>query len=93
MLCEIIHVNCARPKGRCNLTEKLYACDATSVVNISTQINSISMLNGTNFKVWKEAIVILLSCIDLDLTLQVEKLIFTSDILQEVKIEKWKHSI
>ncbi|RDX71930.1 hypothetical protein CR513_48660, partial [Mucuna pruriens] len=56
----------------------LFSILATSVVNISAQINNISMLNETNFKVWKEAVV--------------EKPILTLDNLQEVKIEKWKCS-
>ena len=31
-----------------------------SAVNISANINSISMLNGTNFKSWKENVLIVL---------------------------------
>ncbi|RDY07530.1 hypothetical protein CR513_08345, partial [Mucuna pruriens] len=54
-----------------------------NLVNISAQISSISILNGMNFKVWKEAVVIELNCIDLELALQVEKLILTPDNLQE----------
>ncbi|RDX77352.1 hypothetical protein CR513_42547, partial [Mucuna pruriens] len=41
------------------------------------------MLNGTNFKVWKEVVAI---------ALRVEKPILTLNNLQEIKIEKWKHS-
>ncbi|RDX64091.1 hypothetical protein CR513_57388, partial [Mucuna pruriens] len=59
------------------------------MVNIFAQISSIPMLNGTNFK-WKEVVVIVLGCMDLDLALQIEKPILTVDNLQEVKIEKWK---
>ncbi|RDY13064.1 hypothetical protein CR513_02067, partial [Mucuna pruriens] len=70
----------------------LFSIAATSVVNISAQINSIPMLNMMIFKVWKEAVAIVLGCIDLDLALRVEKLILTQNNLQEVKIEKWKHS-
>ncbi|RDX85138.1 hypothetical protein CR513_33714, partial [Mucuna pruriens] len=50
------------------------------------------MLNGTNFKVWKKVVAIVLGCMDLDLVLRVEKPILAPDNLQEVKIEKWKHS-
>ncbi|RDX77339.1 hypothetical protein CR513_42557, partial [Mucuna pruriens] len=50
------------------------------------------MLNETNFKVWKEAIEIFLVYMDLDLVLQVEKLIPTPNNLQDVKIEKWERS-
>ncbi|RDY14615.1 hypothetical protein CR513_00296, partial [Mucuna pruriens] len=53
------------------------------MVSISAQINSIPMLNGMNFKVWKEAIVIVLGYMDLDLVFRVEKLILTLNNLQE----------
>ncbi|RDY10626.1 hypothetical protein CR513_04824, partial [Mucuna pruriens] len=68
------------------------AVAATSVVNVSTQINSILVLNGTNFKVWKEAVEIILDYMHLDLALRVEKPIPTLDNLQDVKIEKWERS-
>ncbi|RDX84612.1 hypothetical protein CR513_34314, partial [Mucuna pruriens] len=61
---------------------------ATSVVNVFAQINSIPILNGMNFKVLKEVLEIVLSCMDLDLALQVEESIPTLDNLQKVKIEK-----
>ncbi|RDY04454.1 hypothetical protein CR513_11836, partial [Mucuna pruriens] len=64
----------------------------TGVVNVSTQINSILMLNGTNFKVWKEAMEIVIGCMDLDLVSWIKELILTIDNLQEVKIENWEHS-
>ncbi|RDX72534.1 hypothetical protein CR513_47977, partial [Mucuna pruriens] len=41
------------------------------------------MLNGTNFKVWKETVEIVLICMDLDLALRVEEPILTLDNLQE----------
>ncbi|XP_029129697.1 uncharacterized protein LOC114916656 [Cajanus cajan] len=44
-----------------------------SAVNLSAQINCIPMLNGTNFKAWKEAIEIILGCMDLDLAFRAEK--------------------
>ncbi|RDY00092.1 hypothetical protein CR513_16766, partial [Mucuna pruriens] len=50
------------------------------------------MLNGTNFKVWKEVVATVLGCTDSDLALWVEKPILTPDNLQEVKIEKGKRS-
>ncbi|RDX71622.1 hypothetical protein CR513_49013, partial [Mucuna pruriens] len=80
------------PKTTISFFFPLISIVATSVVNISAQINSISMLNGTNFKVWKEAVAIVLGCTDSDLVLRVEKPILTPDNLQEVKIEKWKCS-
>ncbi|RDX96409.1 hypothetical protein CR513_20953, partial [Mucuna pruriens] len=45
----------------------------TSVVNVFAQINSITMLNETNFKVWKKVIEIVLGCMDLDLVLWVKE--------------------
>ena len=44
-----------------------------SSANISTNINSIPMLNGTNFKSWKENVLIVLGVMDLDLALQVDQ--------------------
>ncbi|RDY02216.1 hypothetical protein CR513_14362, partial [Mucuna pruriens] len=70
----------------------LFSIAATGVVNISAQINSIPMLNGMNFKVWKEVVVIVLDCMDLYLAFRVEKTILTLDNLQEAKIKKWKRS-
>ncbi|RDY12810.1 hypothetical protein CR513_02347, partial [Mucuna pruriens] len=64
----------------------------SSAVNLSTQINSISMLNETNFKVWTEVVVIILGYMDLHLALQVEKSTPTLDKFQEVKLEKWERS-
>ncbi|RDX77085.1 hypothetical protein CR513_42850, partial [Mucuna pruriens] len=61
----------------------LFSIAATSMVNISAQIKSISMLNGTNFKVWKEVVATVLGCTDSDLALWVEKPILTPDNLQE----------
>ncbi|RDY08219.1 hypothetical protein CR513_07570, partial [Mucuna pruriens] len=55
----------------------------TSVVSVYAQINSIPMLNGTNFKIWKEAIEIVLGCMDLNLVLRAEEPISTLDNLQE----------
>ncbi|RDY07775.1 hypothetical protein CR513_08064, partial [Mucuna pruriens] len=50
------------------------------------------MMNETNFKVEREAVEIVLNCMNLDLTLRVKEPIPTFDNLQKVKIEKWKHS-
>ncbi|CAL0308070.1 unnamed protein product [Lupinus luteus] len=63
-----------------------------SATNISAQLNNIPLLNGTNFKVWKEAVEIILGCMDLDLALRMEKPISTPENLDEVKIEKWERS-
>ena len=46
---------------------------SASTTNISTNINSIPMLNGTNFKSWKEIVLIVLRVMDLDLALRVDQ--------------------
>ena len=40
----------------------------TSASTITANINSIPVLNGTNFKNWKENVMIVLGCMNLDLT-------------------------
>ncbi|RDX93460.1 hypothetical protein CR513_24278, partial [Mucuna pruriens] len=61
---------------------------ATGVVNVSAQINSILMLNMTNFKVWKEVVEIVLNCMDLYSVLRIEEPIPTMNNLQENKKRK-----
>ena len=39
---------------------------------ISANLNSIPILNGTNFKNWKENVLIVIGCMDLDLALRIE---------------------
>ena len=63
----------------------------TSAANVA-QVNSIPMLNGTNFKVWKEVLEIVLGCMDLDLALRMERPISILETSNEVKIEKWDRS-
>ena len=63
-----------------------------SAANVIAQVNSIPMLNGTNFKVWKEVVEIVLGCMDLDLALRTEQSISTPETSNEVKIEKWDRS-
>ena len=60
--------------------------------NISAQISSIPMLNGSNFKVWKDTVEIVLSCMDLDIAFREEKSTSTPENFNEVKIEKWERS-
>nr|KYP42935.1 hypothetical protein KK1_035642 [Cajanus cajan] len=50
------------------------------------------MLNGTNFKAWKEAVEIILGCMDLDLALRAEKSTPNPENLDEDKVEKWERS-
>ena len=70
----------------------LYLVNITSATNVTAQVNFIPMLNGTNFKVWKEAVEIVLGYMDLDLALRTERPISTPETSNEVKIEKWDRS-
>jgi len=63
-----------------------------NATNVIAQLNSISMLNGTNFKVWKEAVEIILGYMDLDLALRTKWSISTLKTSNKVKIEKWDRS-
>ncbi|CAN1194220.1 hypothetical protein LINPERHAP2_LOCUS42441, partial [Linum perenne] len=49
------------------------SASASSAANISSNINSVPMLNGTNFKDWKRHLHITLGCMDLDLALREEQ--------------------
>ena len=70
----------------------LYLVNIISAVNVIAQVNSIPMPNGTNFKVWKEVVEIVLGCMNLDLILRTERPISTMETSNEVKIEKWDRS-
>ncbi|KAL2513398.1 hypothetical protein Adt_18998 [Abeliophyllum distichum] len=66
-----------------------------SASTISANINSIPILNGSNFKHWKENIMIVLGCMDLDLALRTEQPpALTTESSTEAKrdIEKWNRS-
>ena len=56
-------------------------------------VNNIPMLNGTNFKKWKEHVVIVLRCMDLDYVLREDRppdLTSASTTKQMVVMEKWE---
>src|SRR4051812_47670335 len=62
---------------------------------ISTIANNIFILNGANFKDWKENILIVLGCMDLDLALRTEhfpSLTAASTSDQRKNFEKWECS-
>lgn len=61
-------------------------------MNVSAQVNNIPMLSGTNFKVRKETVEIVLDCMDLDLTLRSDRPTSTSENPNEVNIERWNRS-
>ena len=57
----------------CELVFDFVLDSVTYASTISANINSIPVLNGTNFKNWKENVMIVLDCMDLDLALQEER--------------------
>ncbi|CAH9088342.1 unnamed protein product, partial [Cuscuta europaea] len=66
-----------------------------SAATISANINSIPVLNGTNFKEWKENVMIVLGCMDLDLALRTEKpapLKDTSTLAEKREMERWERT-
>ena len=62
-----------------------------NATNLSAQVNGISMLNGSNFKIWKD-VKIGLGCMVLDLALRMERPTSTPKNLNEANIEKWERS-
>ncbi|KAH9667839.1 reverse transcriptase Ty1/copia-type domain-containing protein [Citrus sinensis] len=66
-----------------------------SATSISANMNSVPVLNGTNFKDWKENMMILLGCMDLDLSFKHPKPDeLTDDSTSEdvLYYEKWDRS-
>ena len=66
-----------------------------STTSISANMNNVPMLNGTNFKDWKENILIVLGCMDIDLALRMPKpnaLTAQSTPEETVYFEKWDRS-
>ena len=64
-----------------------------SASSISTNVNNIPVLNGTNFKKWKEHVIIVLGCMDLDYALRVDRpsdLTSASTAEQRSAMEKWE---
>ncbi|XP_021730032.1 uncharacterized protein LOC110697004 [Chenopodium quinoa] len=74
----------------------MYSFEMNASANIiSANINTIPMLDGTNFKSWKENVMIVLGCMDLDLALRVERPIALTDSSSSVEkgnMEKWERS-
>ena len=67
----------------------------SSTSNITVSINSIPMLNGTNFKTWHENLQIVLDVMDLDLALRVSSsapLSVESSSDEKRDIERWEKS-
>ncbi|XP_071724622.1 uncharacterized protein [Rutidosis leptorrhynchoides] len=74
----------------------LYAAwSSPNQANITASINSIPMLNGTNFKSWKENLPIVLGVMDLDLALRTDPPvdITKASTIEEIDLmEKWEQS-
>ena len=69
--------------------------DTSSASNTNVSINSIPMLNGTNFKTWHENLQIFLGVTDLDLALRVSStapLTDESSSDEKRDIERWEKS-
>ncbi|XP_012482949.1 uncharacterized protein LOC105797536 [Gossypium raimondii] len=68
---------------------------SSSTAIISANINSIPMLNETNFKEWKRHLLIVLGCRDIDLALREEQpapLTTENNPDVERDFERWDHS-
>ncbi|XP_062113552.1 uncharacterized protein LOC133824621 [Humulus lupulus] len=66
-----------------------------SVANIDANMNSIPVLNYTNFKSWKEKILLVLNCMNLDYALRKEQLASPtekSSADEKANFEKWERS-
>nr|CAN67457.1 hypothetical protein VITISV_039473 [Vitis vinifera] len=66
-----------------------------STSSIFANVNNIPMLNGTNFKKWKEHVIIVLGCMDLDYALREDcppDLMSASIAEQRFAMEKWERS-
>ncbi|KAJ9691017.1 hypothetical protein PVL29_013269 [Vitis rotundifolia] len=62
---------------------------------ISANVNNIPVLNGTNFKKWKEHVIIVLECMDLDYALREDRPLDLTNaitIKQRSTMEKWERS-
>src|SRR5436853_7783048 len=62
---------------------------------ISANANNLPILNGANFKDWKENMLIVLGCMDLDLALRIDEpasLTAASTSDQRKDFEKWERS-
>ena len=73
----------------------LFVLYTFSVANISTNLNSILILNGSYFKNRKENIFFVLACKDLDLALQIKRPTTPTDSsssVDRVNYKKWEHS-
>ncbi|KAH1121011.1 hypothetical protein J1N35_004171, partial [Gossypium stocksii] len=69
--------------------------NSSSAATVSTDINSIPMLNGTNFKEWKSHLLIEFGYMDIDFALREEQLApLTTDSTPDIKrdFKRWDRS-
>ena len=66
----------------------LFVLCLVGLTQIFGNLNSIPKLNGSNFKIWKENLEILLRCMNLDLALRTDKSTSTKEQLNMTNIEK-----
>ncbi|XP_022897694.1 uncharacterized protein LOC111411391, partial [Olea europaea var. sylvestris] len=75
--CSSVQVAAPGAAAGCISAQRLFlsvlSTASSSATTISANVNSIPILSGTNFKDWKENILIVLGCMDLDLALRVEE--------------------
>lgn len=72
----------------------------TSAANINVNMNSIPVLNITNFKSWKENVLLILGCMDLDYAIRKEQPPSLTDEssnteklnFEKLNFEKWERS-
>ena len=72
-----------------------YLLVTASAANITANMNSIPVLNGTNFKSWKENVLLVLGCMDLDYAIRKERpasLTDESSTTDKLNFEKWERS-
>ena len=66
-----------------------------STYSIFANVNNIPVLNGTNFKKWKEHVIIVIGCMDLDFALREDRpsdLTSANTAEQRSTMEKWERS-
>ncbi|KAJ9670973.1 hypothetical protein PVL29_027111 [Vitis rotundifolia] len=66
-----------------------------STSSISANVNNIHVLDSTNFKKWKEHVIIVLKCMDLDYALREDcppELTSASTAEQRSTMKKWERS-
>ncbi|XP_073294565.1 uncharacterized protein [Primulina huaijiensis] len=83
-------------RGRCRLVwPEVVAAAVFEASSISANLNNIPVLNGSNFKKWKEHVMIVLGCMDLDYALRKYRpalLTSSGTADQKGSLEKWERS-